>query len=200
LRVGAEQVLTEPASFAALELGREAPEQLRATLELRATSTGALHGLGGWFSAELAQGVDLTNSPLSDGQIDRECLFLPFAEPVQVAEGEVLCVTLTVHDKNRFYAWHVQRKGKQGEVETVCKQTSLGSLLLSKKELQQTAPDYRPALNQRGVATRTVLDLCDEKRPLSEVIGLTQERHAKLLPTRERAAEFVQRTLGRLVR
>jgi hypothetical protein len=55
-------------------------------------------------------------------------------------------------------------------------------------------------LNQRGVATRTVLDLCDEKRPLSEIIDLTQERHAKLLPSRERAAEFVQRTLGRLVR
>lgn len=109
-------------------------------------------------------------------------------------------VSLVARTRGRLFAWHVERFDEAGKLVTVCKQTSLPSLLLGKKELEQTAPGFVPRLNARGRAQRTVLQLCDEARPLSEIIEVVAERHPEKLPTRERAAEFVQEVLGGLVR
>ncbi|MEO5680631.1 MAG: class I SAM-dependent methyltransferase, partial [Acidimicrobiales bacterium] len=51
------------------------PWRLEATFTV--VRPGTLDGIGGWFSAELAPGVHLTNSPLSVNRIDRSNVFFP---------------------------------------------------------------------------------------------------------------------------
>ena len=54
---------------------------------MRIERDGTMHGLAGWFDCELADGVSMTNSPLSDRAIDRSQAFLPIEEAGPGARG-----------------------------------------------------------------------------------------------------------------
>src|SRR5205823_13035447 len=57
---------------------------------------GELHAIAAWFSAELSDGVTISNSPLSTSRLDRSNALLPLHEPVAVQPGETVVVELTM--------------------------------------------------------------------------------------------------------
>ena len=45
---------------------------------------GTLHGIGGWFHAELAPSIGFTNAPTAECRINRRNVFFPLDRPVAV--------------------------------------------------------------------------------------------------------------------
>ncbi|HEU5076818.1 MAG TPA: hypothetical protein VFU02_21660, partial [Polyangiaceae bacterium] len=195
-----QDFVTAPQELLSFTLGATAPDKLTASVELKATATGRLDGLAGWFSATLEAGTDtqLTNDPRAVDRIDRHYVFVPFAEPLHVQEGDVFRVTLTVLSRRTFLAWHVQKIDGAGKPVSLLKQTTLPSNLLSRRDLLQTRTEHVPVLTRRGLMKRYALELCDEQRTIEEIINAVYERYGGDGQPRDRIAELVIGTLSSL--
>jgi hypothetical protein len=188
---------TASAVFAEIDLGTEEPAQLSATVELAAVEPGLVDGIAGWFSVTLVDGVELTNSPFAAERIERNHIFLPFTQALQLNAGERLELTLTLLTRQEFYAWRVKHLDAAGRVVGDFKQTSLAPSLLERGVLEQAADEHVPRLNARGTLERSILSLCDGARSLSQLVDAVFEAHRSELPSRERAAEAVAKALRR---
>ena len=93
-------LLGKPVIGATLDTLTHGTGPIRIEKTLRATRNGTLHGIGGWFSARLAPGVELTNSPLSRERIRRRNVVLPIARPVKLARGDRVKVSMTILPKD----------------------------------------------------------------------------------------------------
>jgi SAM-dependent methyltransferase len=89
--------------------------------ELAIKSQGTMHGLAGWFEAELAEGVWLSTSPFAP-LTHWEQSFLPLAKPVAVAAPQRLAVSLKIrslgHANRVEFGWALRQQGKTLSVTT----------------------------------------------------------------------------------
>ena len=82
------------------------------------TRTGTLHGLGGWFIAQLSPTVTMTNSPLSEQRVDRRNVFFPLDRPVSVQAGDAVIVTMQILPVQIAVTWKVEiRKNDRPDTE-----------------------------------------------------------------------------------
>ena len=70
---------------------------------------GILHGLGGWFDAVLAPGVQISTSPVAS-KTHWHHLFLPIQEPISVQRGAVVRARLSSYPSGHdvFWKWRVE--------------------------------------------------------------------------------------------
>src|SRR5207244_2556655 len=61
--VGPPAYLADPASFGRFRLLDVSTPEVQAEITWTARRRGTLHGCGGWFAAELAPGIELSNAP-----------------------------------------------------------------------------------------------------------------------------------------
>jgi hypothetical protein len=89
--------------------------------------------------------------------------------------------------------WNVEVWGAVGNSakKAAFSHSTFQGMLLSKEDLQKTRPDFVPKLNARGEARRSVLELCDGRKPLEEVEREVCRRHPKLFRSSAEAAKFV---------
>ena len=73
----------------------------------------------------------------------------------------------------------------------------LKGMLVEPADLRVTDPAYRPTLTDRGVARRSVLELCDGIRTLAELEAEIYRRHPRLFRTAADAAVFVGEVVAR---
>jgi hypothetical protein len=64
-------------------------------------------------------------------------------------------------------------------------------MLLCAEDVRKTSPDFVPRLSSWGEARRSILELCDGRRPLAEIEQAVFDRHSNLFPTPGEAAAFV---------
>ena len=83
-----EQLLGEPVVGTSIDLSTVSSAPLNLEGSIVVTRAGTLHGIGGWFSAQLSADVILSNSPLATKRINRMNVFFPIDQPVTVAEGD----------------------------------------------------------------------------------------------------------------
>jgi hypothetical protein len=200
-RLQPENLLGAPGAGVHLDLTTARSERLSFALTLSIDRPGVLHGLGGWFSAELAPGVtgaSMSNSPLDPARIGRRQVFLPIERAVPVTSGDVVDVHIQILPQSLMVAWDVRVERRQG-VDTF-RHSTLHGMLLTRADLEHTRPSFRPTLTRYGVARRSILELCDGSRTLTEVEDEIHRRHADLFPTRDRAAVFVAEVVTRYAR
>ena len=99
-----------------IDLERENNVSLDASLLLKASRSCVVHGLCGYFSAFLAPGIVLSNSPLS-GKTHWKCEFFPFRQPVSVKKGQVLKVRISADMHKAFVDWNWSVESKAGKQE-----------------------------------------------------------------------------------
>jgi protein arginine N-methyltransferase 1 len=151
---------------------------------------GTLHGLGGWFSATLAPGVELTNAPGSPARIRRHNVLLP-VDPVAVEPGDRVEAVVTILPNKMVADWTVVVTDAQGQRRLRSRHSTLGGLLLSAEDLARTNPSARPVLSRAGEVRRLVLDLCDGTHTVQEIEREAAARFADLFPADEDAARLV---------
>lgn len=162
---------------------------LRLKGEVTIARTGVLHGIGGWFDAELAAGVHLTNAPRAPVRLNRRNVFFPLERATPVATGDSVGIHIRIRPYDSVVSWDVTiRRGDCSQVE---RHSTLDGMLLSREEIHAQAPGCRPRLTPRGAARRTILDLCDGDRTLQEIERQVFDRHRDLFGTIAQAQAFV---------
>jgi protein arginine N-methyltransferase 1 len=167
----------------------DVPFGLSATLV--ATRPGLLDGIGGWFVAELAPGVTLSNAPGVRDRIDRRNVVFPIERPVAVRAGDGVRVSIRVRASDRLVQWTVEMPGGRRFAHS-----TLGGMFIFREELERTHPASRPRLTDRGLARRTVLELCDG-RPLEAIEREVRSRHRELFASDAAAQVFVAEVVTR---
>lgn len=104
-----EQALAEPQVVHELDLTSATSANVESEACFRISRAGTVHGLGGWFEADLAPGVVLRTAPDTPQTVWCQA-FLPLLEPHPVKPGDSLQVHLRIdvlpHDV--FYHWDVR--------------------------------------------------------------------------------------------
>jgi len=188
-----EELLGEPAGLGRIDFGEDYPELFTWTAELRIERDGLVHGLGGWFECELAQGVNMSNSPLAERPIQRPQVFLPIGDAVPVKTGNRVKATVMARADDELIAWKLEfpSTGKR------CSHSTWEGMLLAPQDLLRSKPTRVPQLNRAGLARVVVLGYCDGKRTVREIEQAVLREHPGLFPSAEEISRFVARVLHR---
>jgi protein arginine N-methyltransferase 1 len=192
------QCLGTPAVGASVDVLGITREPLALDVSLPIEQRAVVDGIGGWFIADLAPGVTLTNSPFSPDRIDRRNVYFPI-DPVAVQPGDTLAVRMRILPAEVFVAWRGEVT-RAGRTIASFSRSTLGGMLLSPDDLARQRAGYVPTLTPRGRARLTVLELCNGSRPLAEVERLLHERHPGLFATAAEAAAFAAEVISRYTR
>jgi protein arginine N-methyltransferase 1 len=189
-------ILGDPAQVASIDLRRGASGQIQADALLRIGRPGTLHGLGGWFAAELSPGVRITNSPLSGRRIRRRQIYFPIDRPAAVSEGDIVSVGMIIRPVESIVSWTVE-VSREGSRMASFRHSTWEGMLVRGEDLAATRPDSVPRLTARGEARRTALNLCDGALSLGEIEREVYRRHPNLFASRKDAAAFVAEVVTR---
>lgn len=159
--------------------------------------SGTLTGIGGWFSATLAPGVVMSNSPLAADRIGRRCVVFPIARPTPVVPGDRVRTAMRILPDDLLVSWTVEIfRGDAAAPVTRFAHSTLRGMLFDPDKVKRTRPEYVPRLTARGEARRSVLELCDGLRTLAEIERDTYDRHPAIFRDRADAALFVAEVIA----
>lgn len=88
-------LLADPVCVADLDLRRVEEPSIEAEFQIRLHTAGTIHGLGGWFVADLGNGVTVRTTPGAPSTHWRQA-FLPFREAVVASVGDELRLNLSI--------------------------------------------------------------------------------------------------------
>jgi protein arginine N-methyltransferase 1 len=179
------------ARLCSLELGAAPGDFLECSATLEVREAGVVHGIGGWFRAELAPDVEITNSPLARDRIDRAQAFMPLASPIEVRAGDTLEVAIVARPADGILTWRVRRAGQTWQTGSTWAGMPIGP-----EELRQRDPRHAPVLRARAQARLAILSLCDGSHSVAEIEEITARNHPQLFAAREQAAAFVAKVLS----
>jgi protein arginine N-methyltransferase 1 len=170
-RIKPRHYLAEPRSLGEVVLGEVASTAFATDAEFRVTRPGELHGLGGWFSARLCEGVTVSNNP-QNGSGSWSHVFLPFEAPIRVAPGDALKVHIACANNGSVWRWSLAESGTPGvggrdhqAGSRFDHSTFFGSPGMA-SHLHRQALGHAPELNVDGSVTRFLLDRMDGTRSL----------------------------------
>jgi hypothetical protein len=193
-----ESVCGDVALIASVDLNHATTEPFHAEATAAICRSGTMHGLGGWFVAQLAAGISMTNSPLSAERIHRRQIYFPIDRAVQVTEGDQVRIRMTVRPTDSVVNWNVEvLDGSSGVRKDFFRHSTWKGMLFAPEALTLTRPEFRPKLIPRGEARRTVVNLCDGFRSLTEIEDEVFRRHPNVFHTREEAEIFVAEVVTR---
>lgn len=190
-------LLGEAATLVSLDPSQPHEGPVRAKVAFEVERPGTLHGVGGWFRAQLSAGATMTNAPTAAARINRHNVFFPIDHPVPVVVGDRIDVRMQVVTAEVMVQWEVAVVGADGTVKASSRHSTFEGMLVCKEDLVRTKPDFRPKLTVRGEARLTVLELCDGKRPLADVEHELHLRHPDLFPRSQDAALFAAEVVTR---
>ena len=87
-------LLSDPRELKRIDLRGNSQTRLKTHIECRVQRRGVLHGFCGFFSAQLAPGILLSNSPLGPPTHWKQ-RFFPTPEPVELQEGDLILIDLS---------------------------------------------------------------------------------------------------------
>ena len=186
-----DQLLAAPARLGTLDLTADIPAGLRLSTGMRVTRAATMHGIGGWFVAQLSPKVRLTNSPLAADRINRRNVYFPIGQPLAILPGDQVEVTMHLVPEDLRVTWSVAVSDAAGASKGRFRHSTWRGMLLSREDLTKSRPDYVPRLTPWGRARRSVLELCEEGRTLAEVEREFYQRHRELFASPAQAAHFV---------
>lgn len=189
------RMLGKPARMFTFDLTELAPEHLRAEAEIAVSAAGVMHGLSGWFVAELAPGISMTNSPFNKGRINRRAAFLPIEKPLALRRGDRVKITMGVIAAQTMLSWAVTVSNSKGEEKARFVHSTLNGMLLVPEDLAKTRPDFVPRLTDWGEARRSTVNLIDGKRTVAEIEKELFRLHGDLFPSLAQASEYVTEVL-----
>jgi protein arginine N-methyltransferase 1 len=190
-----EDLLATGARLITTRLAEYDGAQLKASAAMEIRRDGNLHGLLGWFSAELADGIVMTNAPGVPDRINRRQIYFP-VEPIGVTPGDKVTCTLQILPLNSIVDWKVAVRGRSGQVRGETRRSTFEGLLVSIEDLRVTASRACPRLSRAGEARRDVLQLCDGAHTVAEIETAILQRFPDLAPRREDAEGFVAEVLA----
>lgn len=196
IRLEPQALLGDPSRLTRVSLAHldVSSPTLAGQVTLPITRRGTLHGLGGWFTADLGGGVTIDNAPGSQ-TTNYAQTFFPIAAPVPVEEGHTVTASVQSHDDIEL-RWQVEVHPSAADAQSAPSKarfdhsTFLG-FPVSKERFERKSPLHRPKLSRRGEAEHFVLGLCDGQRSLEALEQRLCDGYPDLFHSPEAASAFV---------
>lgn len=99
--VNPQGLLSKPVSFAKINLENIEQPEFKAREYIKLTKPGMIHGVAGWFTVTLCDGIEINTAP-DQIQTHWKQAFFPFHDPVEIIAGDMLdwSVSVGVKEKN----------------------------------------------------------------------------------------------------
>ena len=184
--------LSEPALLVSIELAEVECADFSGEISFVAQRDGRIHGLGGWFNAELMPGQTVSNAPPNKAP-SWDQTFFPLERPLQVSAGDRLCVEVQVRDNAEHWDWQVTADGstKGGafspETTRFAHSSQAGNL---KPPANQRSPDYMPVRTEEAEVDLLILQLMDGANPLSEIARRAATKFPAYFTSHDSALEY----------
>jgi SAM-dependent methyltransferase len=165
--IGADEVLTDSATWAAVEYGEPPPRSVSGRAKLTVARAGLARGLCVWFESELVPGVTYENGP---GHISPYASqLLPFENEIALAPGDTLDVSLDALTDGSQWGWTHAVTRASGETLPDKRQSTLVAQLRSVEDLMRESPASKPVLNADGRRRLEMLGAFDGNATLTEL-------------------------------
>lgn len=194
-RLQEEHLLGAPHTAHTIDFASSRLDLMRIEARLACTRDGTMHGIGGWFDAQLSPSVRMTNSPIARDRIRRRQVYFPIPDALPVRAGDSVGIAMRLLPEEGQITWDVTVSRPWADTRRF-RQSTFQGMLIDPADLRLTDPTRRPALTARGVARLSVLTLCDG-RPLRDIEAGVYERHRDLFASPAEAAEFVAEVITR---
>lgn len=194
-RVNADQLLTRPQPWGALDYNSVESADVSAELTFTMTRAGAAHGLSLWFDARLAEGVSFSTAP-GMPELIYGSAFFPFSAPVTLDASDRVSLKLSADlvGDDYIWRWNTRVLGEGDKVKADFKQSTFFGAPLSLDQLRKRESSYVPALDEGGQIDRLILSLMDGRHSLGEIA----HRVANELPDRFKSWQDALTRVGEL--
>ena len=173
-------------------------EPVKATAEFEFDRSAGVDGILGWFDAELAPDVHLTNSPEVADRMRRWCNFYPLAQPLHVESGDRLDVTIDLRPASSLMAWTVTWQRGTERLGRWRHSTVLGQFMSPEDlALAGTSPLQ---LTEQGAATAAALAEVNGKATATEIIGKVLIDHPDAFASEARARTVLAAQIAKWTR
>ena len=193
VRVSPEQLLTTHQLWTTLDYGSVENPDVRGNLDWRVERAGTGHGILVWFDAELAEGIGFSNAP-STPETVYGSLFLPWTQPVSLAPGQAVGVSLEAKLVEHDYVWRwitrIEPLQGLGAPPIHFDQSQLNGEVLSAAQLHRIAADYVPHLSEEGHLRRRTFELIDGQVSLGEIAHRLATEFPERFPKCEQALSY----------
>lgn len=192
LPVHETEIVSDPHLLGCVNLEDPQPDFLEFVVELTCKRPAAVNALAGWFNAELADGVWLTNSPLSSDAINRLPAVLPIAGPVQTDPADRIVAKIGFRPNDGLLSWNVRfpRQNRRFAHST------FKSWIMPSSLSRETSND-NVQLTAMARARLEIMRYCDGTRTQAEIEALILEQHADLLPSPMELKRLVSEVIAR---
>jgi protein arginine N-methyltransferase 1 len=186
--------LSEPACLLSADLHRYTGSDLTAEVSFLIQREGVVHGFGGWFAAELADGITLSNEPPLKTPSWTNT-FYPLEYPLAVEAGDRVKFSVRTSDHTARWAWQVIHCPVGRPEEGLPEQATLFGELSSFLTSEDLAP--RPARSSRGDIDLFVLQQMDGSLTVADLAQATRKRFPHSFSNSEKVVEYIHRLLAR---
>jgi protein arginine N-methyltransferase 1 len=162
-RVKPERLLTGPQAWATIDYRTMVHCHVEGTAACTVHRPGKAQGLAVWFDATLVDGVSFSNAP-DHPQLIYGTAFFPWPHPVDVKEGDRICVKLEARHVGDDYVWRwaseVWPTGASDPAARFQQSTFHGQPIVPSKLTKGDAAQV-PRLSEDGQVERCILQLMD---------------------------------------
>jgi hypothetical protein len=159
--VAASHVLSEAKCWTEVVYGEPPARSHTGTVELAVRRAGTAHALAVWFEATLHGDIGFTTAPGQELVYRR--ILLPLPEPVRVAFGDAVRVTLRVDATGGEWAWDTEIGG------ACVRQATFLGIPTSSESLLRESLTATPARSPSGDRANQILAMMDGSRTLREL-------------------------------
>jgi type I protein arginine methyltransferase len=190
--IASSDVLSDARTWTTLDYATFDSSVVEGTCALTVGREGVAHGFAVWFEATILDDIRFDTAPGSPRIYSR--LFLPFLDPLPVATGDRLEVTLRADAHGTRWAWDTTTsRGRTRQA------TFLGAPTAPEALLRQSAA-HRPTLSSHGSRVRTLLERMDGARTVQDLAHDLERELPPESPLRARALDEVREVVSRYAR
>ncbi|WP_455243341.1 hypothetical protein, partial [Petrachloros mirabilis] len=164
--------------------------EIETELSVYAQRKGKLHGLAGWFNAELMPGLSISNGP-NDKASHWGLAFFPIDKPVFVDRGNRIAAKVQSTGNGEYWNWRVEVNGQ------VFEHSSRRGSLQSAAAPPALSPNLTPSLSPRGEIERFVLSRFDGQHRIGELASELLHQFPAEVTSKEQAATIVGEAVRR---
>lgn len=181
-RVGPNQLLVDPKSWATLDYRTILSPDVHAELNWSLTRDGTGHGFIIWFDTVLVEGVEFSTGPDGPEMIYGQAFF-PWLEPVDLKIGDKVILDIAADLVGEDYVWRWNTRIISGDkpdcLKASFKQSTFFGVPLSADRLRKQSAHHLPVLNDDGNVEYLILSLMNGNTSLEEIAHQLHERLPK---------------------
>jgi hypothetical protein len=191
------QLTSDPATVATIEA--DSLDPISSTVEYTFSEATTVDGLLGWFDAELAPGVHLSNAPDTTDRMQRWCNLYPVEHPLDVLPGDSLTVAIDLRPRSQHITWTVEWN-RDGSRQGRWRHSTLLGQFLAPDDLARAGGAAPLELTPQGAAVAAAMAKIDGRATMSDVIASVVHEHGDAFLDANRARSTLETSLARWTR